>query len=150
MKVSSRNFLKLLVATTLLSFYFTNSYGQAIEKNKDSYVLSNDKINPSHFYPKAVIQALDKSTANRSIITTNIGTIKKFGNIKIKVHKCWQAPLSQTPESKALIEVIEEVKHAYKISSNVIFSGWMFASTPSISSLEHPIYDLTLLECKND
>lgn len=119
-------------------------------KLEQSYILENDKINPSHFYNSAIIQALDKSTATKSILKINIGSQKKFGNIIIKLHRCWQAPLSQTPESKALIEVIEEVRQNYNVKQEKIFSGWMFASTPSISSLEHPIYDLTILECSND
>ena len=151
MKVNNVNFTIIFsIMTLLMSFIANKAMAQKADNSSDSYVLENNKINPSHFYKKALIQALDKSTASRSIIKIDVGAEKKFGNIKIKIHKCWQAPLSQTPESKALIEVIEEVKHAYKVISNKIFSGWMFASTPSISSLEHPIYDLTLLQCQND
>ena len=73
----------------------------------------------------------------------------KFGNIIIKLHKCWQAPLSQIPESKALIEVNEKNNNSYSKEAKNIFLGWMFASSPSISSLQHPIYDITILKCIN-
>jgi len=118
-------------------------------KKQQSYTLDSSKINPSNFYKSAVIQALDKSTARKKIIKINVGSEKKFDNILIKIHKCWQAPLQQTPESKALIEVIEEIKYSYEVQKSNLFFGWMLASAPSISGLEHPIYDLTLLECSN-
>lgn len=142
----------------LTEFINENVIDESVNQKQDeilnnfeqSYILENDKINPSHFYNSAIIQALDKSTATKSILKINIGSQKKFGNILIKLHRCWQAPLSQTPESKALIEVLEEVRQNYSVKQERIFIGWMFASTPSISSLEHPIYDLTILECTND
>jgi hypothetical protein len=115
----------------------------------NSYIIEEDKIDPTHFYNATLIQALDKSTATTQIIELSTDREVKFGNISIKLHKCWQAPLSQIPESKALIEVIENNKNDLDSNLNNIFYGWMFASSPSLSSLQHPIYDLTILKCIN-
>ncbi len=124
-----------------------NIFDDYQESEKQSYVIDHSKINPSNFYKKAIIQALDKSTARKSDLSIAVGSERKFDNILIKIHKCWKAPLQQAPESKALIQVIEEIKYSYETKTNNLFFGWIFASTPSISGLEHPIYDLTLINC---
>tara|TARA_Y100000389_G_C17470886_1_gene530638 strand:- start:3702 stop:4043 length:342 start_codon:yes stop_codon:yes gene_type:complete len=108
-----------------------------------------DKIDPTHFYNSTLLQLLDKSTATTKVVELSIDNEIKFGNIMIKLHKCWQAPLSQIPESKALIEVNEKNNNSYSKEVKNIFLGWMFASSPSISSLQHPIYDITILKCIN-
>ena len=91
----------------------------------------------------ATIQALNKITAKTSLLNIKIGDKVDFGQISIIAHKCWKAPLDQKPESKLLLEVIENNEDLEKR----IFYGWIFASSPSISGLEHPIYDLTALDC---
>jgi hypothetical protein len=73
-----------------------------------------------------------------------IGDKINFGQITMVAHKCWQSSLDQKPESKILLEVFEQKEGAQRR----IFYGWMFASSPSISGLEHPIYDLTAISCK--
>jgi len=109
----------------------------------------SDNIDPSRFTGVAVIQGLNKTTAKTSIIEAKIGEKISFGSLKIIAHKCWQAPLDQKPDSKMLIEVFETKNEDHKNIEERIFYGWMFASTPSISGLEHPIYDLTAISCKN-
>lgn len=100
----------------------------------------------------AQLQILNKTTAKSSIIEVKIGEEVIFGGISIKVRKCWQAPLDQRPESKILIDVAEvgdgdgdiEIEDPQE---NRIFYGWIFASSPSLSGLEHPIYDITAISC---
>ncbi len=106
--------------------------------------LNIDKTDLSRFYNIAVIQGLNKTTAKTSRLEMRIGEKINFGQITIAAHKCWQSSLDQKPESKILLEVFEQKEGAQKR----IFYGWMFASSPSISGLEHPIYDLTAISCK--
>ena len=108
--------------------------------------LNVDQADFSRFNNIAVIQGLNKTTAKTSRLEMRIGEKLNFGQISIIAHKCWQSSLDQKPESKILLEVFEN-----KAGENPkrIFYGWMFASSPSISGLEHPIYDLTALSCKN-
>lgn len=133
----------------LIALFFCNiSLAQDAETN--GYKLTVDKVDPSRFYNIAVIQGLNKTTAKTSILELKTGSKINFGSISIIAHKCWQASLDQKPESKILIEVFE-TKNDEKgeAKEQRIFYGWIFASSPSISGLEHPIYDLTALSCKN-
>ncbi len=127
-----------------------------------------DKIDSSRFSNIAIIQGLNKTTAKTSILEARIGEKIKFGSLSIIAHRCWQSPLDQAPESKILLEVFEykpltenpvgnlEENSNEHIEKNTesekpkrIFYGWLFASSPSISGLEHPIYDLIAIGCKN-
>ena len=109
-----------------------------------------DKVDPLRFYNYAVIQALNNTTAKTSVLEMRIGDKIRFGQISMIAHKCWQASLDQKPESKILLEVFENKSDENdKESEKRIFYGWMFASSPSISGLENPIYDLTAVSCKN-
>ena len=106
-------------------------------------------IDTSRFYGAAVIQALNKTTAKSVVLEVPVSQKITFGTLKIIAHKCWQAPLDQRPESKVLLEVFETKTEKDSEKEERIFYGWMFASSPSISGLENPIYDLTILKCKN-
>ena len=81
------------------------------------------------------------------------------------MRRCWQAPLDQKPDSRILVEVFEKKsptliadlaagqknktqKTENKEEEKRIFFGWLIASSPSISSLEHPVYDIVALSCK--
>lgn len=110
-------------------------------------VIENQNDN-SNFRNVAVVRALNKSTAKGSIIELPLNQKVKFGSLVLTAHKCWQAPLDQRPESKVLLEVTEEKTVSDKTEIAKIFYGWMFASSPSISSMEHAIYDVNILSCK--
>ena len=128
-----------LIAIPLLVGLSFNLFAQ--ENNLDS----------SRFYNVAIIQVLDKTTAKSSILEIETDKEVEFGSLKIIAHKCWQAPLDQKPESKVLLELFEATYNQEKQEQlhKRIFYGWMFASSPSISGLENPIYDITVLNCKN-
>lgn len=103
--------------------------------------------------PGVVIQILNKTNANAEKIGLPLKREVDYSNLTIIAHRCWQAPLDQKPESKALIEVLEKSQNRKDDEKDSpkkkrIFLGWMFASSPSISSLEHPIYDITVINCK--
>ena len=95
-------------------------------------------------YETATVRLLDKITAKSILADIKLNESYHFGSLDIKIYKCWNAPLAQRPESKMLLE-ISETKNEDK---KQIFFGWLFASSPSISSLEHPIYDITAIKCK--
>ncbi len=94
----------------------------------------------------AIMQGLDKVTARVYTIDISIGEVANFGALKIKLHHCDIAPPEDTPESTAFIEVVEERRGEEAIT---LFNGWMFASSPALSSIEHPVYDVWLLKCVN-
>ena len=137
--MKKNKFFYLLLAAVLLvkTGFAEDSLNQTI---------IDDKIDSARLYSIATIQILNKTTAKTSILKLNLGEKTKFGQLTIIARKCWQASLDQKPESKILLEVFED--QAEKEMKR-IFYGWMFASSPSLSGLENPIYDITALNCKN-
>jgi len=95
--------------------------------------------------PAALLQGLDKITARVSKFEAPVGAPVQFGTLAIRVRDCEKSPPEDTPESAAFVE-IDETRTA-EIRTRV-FSGWMFASSPALSALEHPVYDVILLDCK--
>ena len=123
-------------------------------KNLEDDLSDFEEIKPdsdiSRFNNTAIVQALNKTTAKTSIIDLKVGEKISYGSLKIIAHKCWQSPLEQKPENKILLEVFEvKNESSEKSVEKRIFYGWTFSSSPSISGLEHPIYDIIALNCKN-
>jgi hypothetical protein len=94
--------------------------------------------------PVVKLQSLDKVTARTMTFEVKVGTTVKFGPIYIKVQACRKAPPIATPESAAFLQIWEVTK---KDESKWIYSGWMFASSPALSAMDHPIYDVWVLDC---
>jgi hypothetical protein len=97
-------------------------------------------------YDTAILQGLDKVTARVLTIEARLGDTKKIGALEIIVRACDKRPPEETPESAAFLDVWE-VRPGEPASN--IFRGWMFASSPALSALEHPVYDVWVLDCKN-
>ena len=116
------------------------------QKTSNDSEITVNQIDKANFENIAILQGLNKITAKTSEFNVKVGEKIEFGKLTIIVHKCWQSPLDQSPESKMLIEIFETDTKNVK---NRIFYGWMFSSTPSISGLEHPIYDVTAIGCKS-
>lgn len=95
----------------------------------------------------AVLQGLDKVTARVSTFEAPKDTPVRFGTLEVVVRSCTKAPPEEPPESTAFLEI-------YSVKPNEeplrIFSGWMFASSPALSALEHPVYDIWVVDCMND
>jgi hypothetical protein len=97
-------------------------------------------------YNVAVLQALDKVTARISTVDAPIDQTVRFGTLEIKARYCRKTPPEEPPESVAFLE-IDEVRRGESPTRR--FSGWMFASSPAVSALEHPVYDVWVVDCKN-
>ena len=93
------------------------------------------------------ITALDKITAKTSTLNIKLGEEKYFGNLKIKPLKCKASEIDQTPDTVAYLQVIDMSDK--KNDQVFVFNGWTFASSPTLRSLDHAIYDLWLLGCSN-
>ena len=94
---------------------------------------------------QVLIRGLNKVTAHISDIVAPVGQKVMFGSLEIIPHLCQKSPPEEPPESTAYLD-IQELKPGEKPVS--IFSGWMFASLPAISALEHPVYDIWVLNCQ--
>jgi hypothetical protein len=95
--------------------------------------------------PIAVLQGLDKVAARVSQIETPVGASVTFGTLSILVRDCETAPPDAPPDNAAFIQIYETPPGE---QTKRLFSGWMFSSSPALSGLEHPVYDVTLLTCK--
>jgi len=93
----------------------------------------------------AVLQGLDKITARITTIDAPVGEPVRFGTLQILVKRCYKRPPEETPETTAFLE-IEERRPGDP--ANTLFSGWMFASSPAVSALEHPVYDVWVIDCR--
>ena len=92
-----------------------------------------------------VLQGLNKVTGHISTIEGPLGVSLHFGTIEIVPRRCWTAPPEEQPENAALLEILERKPNE---APTRIFSGWMFSSSPGLSGLEHPVYDVTVLRCE--
>ena len=94
----------------------------------------------------AHMQAMDKITGHVSEIDVPVGGIVNFGSFSILARKCVTHSPEETPENTAFIDVVDNYDSDNPVN---IFKGWMFSSTPALSAVEHPIYDVWLLKCYN-
>jgi len=99
----------------------------------------------------AVLQGLDKTTARISKFEAPVGKSVRFGTLVITVRDCVKHPPEEEPESAAFLQ-IDELRQGdpTTVVSERVFSGWMFASSPALSALENPIYDIGVLDCRTD
>jgi hypothetical protein len=95
---------------------------------------------------KAVFSGLDKITGRIIHFDEDVGETVQFGALRVKTDACYTRPATEAANTDAFVEVDEitlqgEVKR--------IFSGWMFAASPGLHGVEHPIFDVWLTDCKD-
>ena len=98
-------------------------------------------------HPTAVFAGLDKITGR--IISFDVATDEtvQFGSLQITPRVCYTRPATEAPQTDGFVEVDEvEADNSFKR----IFSGWMFAASPGLHGVEHPVYDVWLTDCKGD
>lgn len=101
---------------------------------------------PYNDMPVAVLQALDKVTARVSEVTLAKGQVISIGTLKVSLRACRKTPPEEQPEVAAFMDVEEELPGQ---TAKSIFHGWMFASSPGLSAIEHPIYDVWVVNCRD-
>lgn len=94
----------------------------------------------------AVLQALDKVTARVSTVNAPVGRVVKFGTLEIIARVCDKRPPEEQPESAAFLDIWEARAGE---AGDSVFRGWMFASSPALSAMEHAVYDVWVLDCSN-
>jgi hypothetical protein len=94
----------------------------------------------------AILQGLDKVTARISTVEIEVGKTVPYGSLLITVRRCQRSRPDQKLERAAFLE-IDNIDPTTKEKKRV-FSGWMFASNPAISALEHAVYDVWVKDCK--
>ena len=98
-------------------------------------------------HPTAVFAGLDKITGRIISFEAAINETVQFGSLDITPRVCFSRPATEAPQTDAFAEVDEvEADKTFKR----IFSGWMFADSPGLHGIEHPVYDIWLTDCKGD
>jgi hypothetical protein len=92
----------------------------------------------------AELQGLDKVTARTQRFYAPVGKSTRFGTLEITVGDCLVNVPEASPESVAYLTIID---HKPGQAEEKLFAGWMFASSPSLSALDHAVYDLRVLSC---
>ena len=92
-----------------------------------------------------VARALDKITARTTQLELPQDAVVRFGTLSITARTCRSRPPEEPPETFAFLE-IDDVKHDG--SADRVFTGWMVASSPGLNALEHPVYDVWVLNCR--
>ena len=93
----------------------------------------------------AVFAALDKVTARISRLEIELNGTVKFGALKVTPRACNSRPPTEPPKTTSFVEVDEITLDG---SVRRLFTGWMFAESPGLNAVEHPVFDVWLTECK--
>ncbi len=116
------------------------------DTNKDIVIKNKKKILPNKNSSSAKFIGLDKITAKTSEIIINLGEIKKFGPLEIKVLKCGKVDSDYKNNSVAYLQVKDLSENQNE--KVFIFNGWTFSSNPSLTPLDHAVYDVWLENCE--
>lgn len=116
-------------------------------------------------FDTATLRALDKITGRSTDFDIEVGEPKVYGSLRIDLETCFQAPPEEPPESIAFVKLTaatakrvqsmaapraitdDERVQSESASATIYFSGWMFASSPGLNALEHPVYDIWVIRC---
>lgn len=96
---------------------------------------------------EAVLRGLDKITARVSTIDAPVGKTVHFGALSITVMACHKAPPILPPNIAAFLEIDDQKPGE---PTKRVFTGWMFASSPALSALQNPVYDVWVVDCLGD
>jgi hypothetical protein len=94
-------------------------------------------------YPIVVLRALDKVTTRSGTLEARIGQPIRFRTLTITARVCDKRPPEEQPEAAAFLDIVEEREG----TARDVFRGWMFASSPGLSPMQHPVYDVWVLDC---
>lgn len=99
-------------------------------------------------YPVAVFGGLDKITARVSTFEATKDEPARFGALELIVRACDMRPPEDTPQTAAYVEIRQVNEEDDTVDPAPIFKGWIFAESPGLNGLEHPVYDVWLKTCK--
>lgn len=108
-------------------------------------------------YPVAVFSGLDKITARVTSFEAKVNEPTTFGSLQVLVRTCDKNPPEETPRTAAYVEIRQlertgataaDPAAQTEVHPAPVFSGWMFAESPGLNALEHPVYDVWVTDCK--
>jgi hypothetical protein len=96
--------------------------------------------------PIALFAGLDKITGLTTNFEIKVGEERKFGLLFVKPEVCYTRPVTESPKTAGFVQVDQQESDGKR---KRIFSGWMFAESPGLNAVEHPIFDVWLTGCKD-
>jgi len=96
--------------------------------------------------PIAVFAGLDKISGTTTSFEVKIGEERRFGGLLVKPDVCYSRPVTEEPKTTSFVEVDELGANDHR---KRIFTGWMFAESPGLNAVEHPVYDVWLTGCRD-
>ncbi|WP_120497051.1 DUF2155 domain-containing protein [Kiloniella sp. EL199] len=121
--------------TALIVGVFMGSFVGTVSQSAKAEMIS---------YEVAVLQGLNKITARVSELRVPVNQPVRFGSLEIIARECRKSRPEEMPESASFLE-IDDYKE--NIEATQMFAGWMFASSPAVSAMEHPVYDIWVVNC---
>jgi hypothetical protein len=95
----------------------------------------------------AILRGLDKITGQAVNIDAPVGIAVSYATLTLTVRYCYSTPPSETPETTAFLQIVD---HRPDQPAKQVFSGWMWASSPSLNAMQHPLYDVWVISCKTN
>jgi hypothetical protein len=95
--------------------------------------------------PTAVFSGLDKITGRIVSFEVKVDETVQFGALQMTPRVCFTKPPTETPDTTSFVEVEEPGAEG---AGKKVFSGWLFAASPGLHGLQHPVYDIWLVDCK--
>ena len=98
-------------------------------------------------HPVLELRALDKITGRASVVMAPLNMPVKFKTLTIDARTCYSTPESETPETSAFLQIDDQRPDK---PEQRVFSGWMYASSPALNGMQHPLYDVWVISCKTN
>jgi hypothetical protein len=98
-------------------------------------------------HPVLELRALDKITGRASVLMAPLNVPVKFASLTIVARSCYSTPASETPETSAFLQIDDRRPDK---SEHRVFSGWMYASSPGLNGMQHPLYDVWAISCRTN
>jgi hypothetical protein len=141
--------------TGLVPLFAPGYEGGDVLQSEDDSNEETDEDSELLTKPAVLLRGLDKITGRSTDIEVATDGQVLFGGLRVTVRACHQTPPTEPPESIAYIEVEDYGFHveegdieSEEVDQNKrVFHGWMYASSPGINALEHPIYDIWVIRC---
>ena len=113
-------------------------------------VISMAAIGPA-YAQRAVIRGLDKVTGQERDYTITVGRPARIGSLEVIARTCSKSAPEETPEVAVYLQVYDNppAREGDEAERREIFHGWMFASSPGLSALDHPNYDIWAIDCRS-
>jgi hypothetical protein len=147
-----RRLLTVVAVAAFIAAPGSLALGQTADGKKPDEKTTEKKDDGSAFKADgkvAILGGLEKPTARIRTFEGKVGKVVKFGTLEIMVRRCQRTPPDERPERAAFLEIYDtHVPEGAKPQRRKVFSGWMFASNPALSALEHSIYDIWVKDCK--